>query len=330
MAPLKWGILAPGRIAQKFATGLKGLDDAELVAVGSRSLDRAEEFASEYGAPRAYGSYDELVNDAEVDAIYISNPHNFHKDAARLCLNHGKAVLCEKPFAVSASEAREMVGAARKNQVFLMEAMWTRFLPAMQQVRAWIDSGEIGDVRLTNATFAFRSGWNPEGRLLNPDLAGGGLLDVGVYVTSLAYWVNGRAPVDVVSEVHIGETGVDEQSAFLLRYDDGAIAMLACGVRTSVQHIAMIYGTEGWIEIPHQFWNTTKAILHKGDEQIVFAEPHLSNGYEYQAREVSECIAAGKLESSILPLDETVRIMETLDTIRGQWGLVYPFEKQEA
>jgi predicted dehydrogenase len=327
MATTRWGILAPGRIAHKFAEGLTGLPDAELLAVGSRSLERAKEFGAKHGVRRAYGSYEELVNDPEVDAIYVANPHNYHKDATILCLEHGKPVLCEKPFAVNVAETDAMIAAARANGVFLMEAMWTRFLPAWQQVRKWISSGEIGDVRLMNATFAFRSGWDPEGRLLNPHLAGGGILDVGIYVTSAAYWTMGRPPVEVVSKAHIGETGVDEQSAFVFKYDDGALAMLACGVRTPVQHVALIYGTEGWIEVPNQFWNTTTAVLHKGDEETVFTEPHLSNGYEYEAREVAQCLAAGRKESSVMPLAETRQIMQTLDTIRDQIGLVYPFER---
>lgn len=328
MAKLKWGILAPGGIARKFATGLKGLPDAEIVAVGSRSRDRAQEFAAEFASgARTYGSYEELARDEDVQAVYVATPHNFHRDATILCLDHGKAVLCEKPFAVSAPEAREMVDAARRNKVFLMEAMWTRFLPAWQQIRAWIDAGRIGEVRFVNASFGFRAGWNPEGRLLNPHLAGGALLDVGVYVVSLASWVMRKEPASIVTEGALGETGVDEQGAYILRYDDGAMAMLASAVRTPMRHAAMIYGTDGWIEVPHQFWNTTRAILHVGDEELVFDEPHLSNGYEYQAREVAECIATGTLESSILPLDESVRIMETLDTIRGRWGLVYPFEQ---
>lgn len=327
MAPLRWGILAPGKIAHKFATGLQGLPEAELAAVGSRSIERAKEFAAEFGVPRAYGSYEELVRDAGVDAIYIANPHNYHMDATILCLEHGKAVLCEKPFAANAAQAAAMADAARRNGVFLMEAMWTRFLPSWRQIRAWIDDGEIGEVRMINGTFGFRAGWNPENRILNPELAGGGLLDVGSYVASAAYWITGHDPVDVVSETHIGETGVDEQSAFVLKYANGAIAMLGCAVRTMLRHVVMIYGTEGWIEVPHQFWNTTKAILHKGDKEIIFDEPHIANGYEYEAREVADCLAAGRTESAILPLDESVRIMETLDTIRGQAGLVYPFEK---
>ncbi|MFP4115078.1 MAG: Gfo/Idh/MocA family protein [Spirochaetales bacterium] len=327
MPRLRWGILAPGAIAHKFAKGLEGLPDAELVAVGSRSIDRAREFADQYRVPNAHGSYEELARDPEVDAIYVATPHNYHRDAAILCLDSGKAVLCEKPLAANAAQAKEMVSAARRNDVFFMEAMWTRFLPAWQQVRAWIRAGEVGDVRLVNGTFAFRTGWDPESRLLNPDLAGGGLLDVGIYLVSAAYWVTGHAPEEVIGRAHIGETGVDEQAAFILEYADGSLAMLGCGVRTNAQHVFTVYGTEGWIEVPHMFWGTTSAILHRGETETRFEEPHLSNGYEYEAREVAECVAAGKSESDILPLDESLRIMETLDRIRAQWGLVYPFER---
>lgn len=328
MAHLKWGILAPGSIANKFAAGLTGLPDAELTAVASRSLDRAKEFAAKHTVPRAYGSYEELVADPDVQAVYVANPHNFHRDATILCLEHGKAVLCEKPFAVSATEAQAMVDCARANNVFLMEAMWTRFLPAWQQIRAWITEGRIGEVRMLNGTFGFRAGADPKGRLLNPQLAGGALLDVGIYVASTAYWVTGQDPSSVTSSMHLGETGVDEQSAFIFSYPNGTLAMLGCAVRTSTRHTFTIYGTDGWIEVPHAFWNTTGAILHTGDEEVRFAEPHLSNGYEYEAREVAECLARGATESEILPLDETVRIMTTLDAIRGQNGLVYPFERQ--
>ena len=328
MAEVRWGILAPGRIAHKFAAGLAAVDGARLVAVGSRDAARAVEFAKQYGAERSYGSYEELAKDPGVDVVYVANPHNFHKDSSILCLEHGKGVLCEKPFTVSAREARAVADAAKRNKRFLMEAMWTRFLPSMQQARAWIDAGRIGDVRMVQASFAFRGGWEPQGRLLNPNLAGGGLLDVGIYVTSFAYWMTRKDPVQIASAAHIGETGVDEQAALTYRYDDGALASLLCGVRTSTQHIAVVYGTDGWIEFPASFWNGTKAILHRGEEQVVFEKPHLANGYEWQAIEVGRCLAEGRTESAILPVDETVRIMKTLDTVRGQIGLVYPFEKE--
>ena len=322
----RWGILAPGTIAHQFARGLRAVPDAELVAVGSRSIERAAAFAHQYDIANVHGTYEALVEDPTVDAIYVANPHNYHRDSAILCLEHGKAVLCEKPFTVSADGAQQILAAARKAGVFAMEAMWTRFLPAMQQARAWIDDGRIGDVRMVDASFAFRGPWEPEGRLLNPKLAGGSLLDVGVYVVSFAYWVTGRNPVSVLSQAHIGETGVDEQATILFRYEDGALARLACGIRTNTQHRAAVYGTEGWIEFPTSFWNGTTAVLHVGDEEQRFERPHMANGYEYEAIEVSRCLAEGKVESEIMPLDETLRIMRTLDVIRGQWNLVYPFE----
>ncbi len=326
MATTRWGILAPGRIAHSFAKGLAGLDDAKIVAVGSRSVERAAEFASQYGNPRAYGSYEELAADPEVDAIYVANPHPYHKDATILCLNHNKPVLCEKPFAVNVAETDAMIESARANDTFLMEAMWTRFMPHMQQIRAWIDAGRIGDIRMINASFGFRSPWNPEGRLLNPELAGGALLDVGIYVVSAAYWVTGKDPIRIVSQAHVGETGVDEQSAYLFTYDDGAIASLSSAVQTQTRHTLSIYGTDGWIDVPHPFFMSTRAVLHVGEEEIVFEQPHISNGYEYQAIEVAKCLAEGKRESSILPLAESRRIMVTLDTIREQIGVSYPFE----
>jgi len=322
----RWGILAPGTIAHHFADGLQVVPDAELVAVGSRSIERAAAFARQYDIANVHGSYEDLVNDPAVDAIYVANPHNYHRDSAVLCLEHGKAVLCEKPFTVNSSGTQQIIEAARKAGVFAMEAMWTRFLPAMQQAKTWINDGRIGDVRIVDATFGFRGPWEPEGRLLNPRLAGGALLDVGIYVVSFAFWMTGKSPVSTCSQAHIGETGVDEQATILFRYDDGALAKLACGIRTQTQHSAAVYGTEGWIEFPQSFWNGTTAILHVGDQEERFERPHMANGYEYEAMEVSRCLAAGMTESPVMPLEETLRIMRTMDFIRGQWGLVYPFE----
>ncbi|MFP4376557.1 MAG: Gfo/Idh/MocA family protein [Spirochaetales bacterium] len=323
-----WGILAPGRIAEKFAEGLRGTDTGKLYAVGSRSEERAKKFAERFRAEVSYGSYEELVSDPNVHAIYVANPHNYHKEAALLCLEHGKPVLCEKPIAVNAHDAKEMVDASHAHDVFFMEAMWTRFMPAMQQARAWIDAGRIGEVRRVDAHFGFRSGWDPEARLLNPNLAGGALLDVGIYVVSFAYWMTRLDPVAITGQAHVGETGVDEQSAALLRYNDGAIATLSCAVRTATNNRAAVFGTEGWIEFDAPFFVSTKATLHVGDETIVFEQPFAQNGYEYEAIEVARCLAAGKKESLILPRDESVRIMKTLDELRRQWNLVYPFEEQ--
>ena len=323
---IKWGILGPGNIANQFAKGLSVIPDAKLVAVGSRSIDRANSFADKYDVKRRYGSYDDLANDPEVDAIYVATPHPYHKEYAILCLEAGKAVLCEKPLTVNSKQAKEVIDCARKNKKFLMEAMWTRFLPAIVKVREWLAQGAIGEARIITADFGFRSGWNPNGRLLNPELAGGGLLDVGTYTVAMAYMVFGGAPSQVTSMAHIGESGVDEQAAMLLGYDKGQLAILSCAIRTNTPHDAKILGTDGHIIIPG-FWHTTSATLYAaGKEPEKFESPLLGNGYNYEAVEVMNCLRAGKLESDVIPLDESLSIMQTLDKIRSQWGLKYPIE----
>lgn len=321
---VRWGILGLGSIARKMADALKGLPDAELVAVGSRSLDKAQKFAAEFGARRAYGSYQELASDADVDIVYVATPHPYHKDCAVMCLERGLAVLCEKPFAVNADEASQMIEAARSRNVFLMEAMWTRFLPLMERARQMVADGAIGDLRMLQADFGFRAGWDPAGRLLNPELAGGGLLDVGVYTVSLASWFFG-APAHIASLAHLGKTGVDEQCAILLGYGGGEVAILSSAVRINTQHEAVLMGTEGMIRIP-DFWRASRMkVIVDGDEQT-FEMPLAINGFEYEAEECMRCVRQGAAESQIMPLDETLSIMGTMDEIRSQWGLKYPME----
>jgi predicted dehydrogenase len=318
-----WGILGAGSIATKFATDLQHLPDAQLVAVGSRSLAKAEQFAQDYGVQRAYGSYAEMASDADVDAVYVATPHPFHKEHALLCLGKGKAVLCEKPMAVNAVQVREMVQAARERGLFLMEAMWSRFNPVLGQVQAWLDVGAIGEVRMLTADFGFRSRWNPEGRLLNPALAGGALLDVGVYVVALASMVFRGAPSSVQAAAHIGETGVDEQTAMVFAYEGGGLALLSCAVRTVTPHGARIDGTEGAIEIP-RFWHaTTACLIRPGQEPL---ETTGTFGYHYEAAEVMACLRQGKVESGTMPLAESIAIAETMDKVRAQIGLTYPPE----
>ena len=318
-----WGILGPGNIAQKFATDLERLPGARVVAVGSRSAERASAFAARFGAARAYGSYEELAADPQVDAVYVATPHTFHKEHTLLCLEHGKAVLCEKPMGVNEQQVRDMVACARAHDVFLMGAMWTRFLPVIAKVREWVQEGAIGDVRMVSADFCFRTSWRPEGRLLNPDLAGGALLDVGVYTVAFASMILGHSPVEIQASAHIGETGVDEQTAMLLRYPDGALAMLSCAVRTRTPHDAWIYGTEGSIHIP-AFWHAPSALLQVGNaEPVEFCGPV---GYQYEAAEVMSCLEAGEKESATMPLNESIAIARTLEQARSIIGLTYPLE----
>jgi predicted dehydrogenase len=322
---IHWGILGPGSISTKFAQGLEAVPDARISAVGSRDLDRAKAFADNFNAPNAYGSYEALVADPDVDVIYIGTPHSFHKDHTLLCLNAGKHVLCEKPFAINAAEAQEMVTFARKKKLFLMEAMWSRYLPTLVKVRELIADGAIGDLRMVQADFGFRAGVNPEGRLFKPALGGGALLDVGIYPLSLAHMVLGT-PDRITSMAELGSTGVDEQTAFILGYDSGPMAVLSTAIRTNTPQEAAFIGTSGWIKIHSPWWISDTLILKTdGGEQMISC-PLVGNGYNYEAVEAGNCIQAGKLESDIMPLDETLALIKIMDQIRAQIGLKYPME----
>ena len=323
---IRWGILGPGTISQKFATGLKAIPDAEIVAVGSRDLQRANIFADAFDIPHRHGNYVELTANSEVDVIYVATPHPFHKECAMLCLEAGKAVLCEKPLTVDAKQAQETIAYAREQKQFFMEAMWTRFIPVMVKVRAWLADGVIGEPRMLTADFGNwveLSAENLKGRLFTPELAGGALLDIGVYTVSLASMVFGT-PAEITSLAHIGKTGVDERAAILLGYDAGQIANLSCAITTRTSHEARIFGTKGAIHIPN-FSRATSAMLEVIDEEPLRVEiPFTANGYEYQAIEVINCLRKGKLESDVMPLDESLSIIKTMDVVRAQWGLEYP------
>jgi predicted dehydrogenase len=354
---IRWGILSTGSIAHSFARGLEVLPDAELVAVGSRTQSSADDFGRTFDVPHRHGSYEDLAHDPDVDVIYVATPHVFHKENTLLCLNAGKAVLCEKPFTLNAGEAREVIDVARERGLFLMEAMWTRFLPAMVQVRQWLEEGAIGEVRMIAADFGFRAEFDPESRLFAPELGGGALLDVGIYPVSLTSMILGQ-PNQVASLANLGETGVDEQSAFILGYPGGELALLSAAVRTQTPTEATIMGTEGQIRVhPPAFKPEWVTLVKPGFAQSVreaapawlvgagqalgldrfwhrVAEPkgqslHFpleGNGYNYEAVEVMRCLREGRLESEVIPLDESLAIMETLDRIRATWGLVYPGE----
>ena len=325
MRKVKWGIMGPGGIAHKFAKSLISIENAELTAIGSRNVDRAEEFAAKYGAKHFYGSYEELVQDKEVEIVYVATPHSAHFETAMLCLKAGKAVLCEKPFTINATQAQLLVKTARECGVFLMEAMWTRYLPAITKVRELLAANSIGKVRMVKADFGFRADLNPDGRLFNPNLGGGALLDVGIYTLSFTAMILGVKPQNVISAAHIGITGVDEQCTFTLSYEGGELAVLSASVRTHIPNDALILGTDGYIKIP-EFWHGSSFELNINGKSEMFNLPYLSNGYTHEAQEAMECLVDGRLESSIMPLDETIELMRILDGIRCQWGLKYPQE----
>ncbi len=323
----RWGIISTGNIAKQFARGLSALPDAELAAVASRSQETADTFGDQFQVERRYDSYEALVADPRIDAIYVGTPHSFHRENTLMCLQAGKPVLCEKPFAINASQAQEMVDVARERQVFLMEAMWTRFTPVFVHLRDLLARRVIGDVQLILADFGFRTRFNPEGRLFKPELGGGALLDVGVYPVSLASMVLG-APERISSMAHLGETGVDENAAMILGYPTGALAVLSTAIRTNTPQVAIINGTEGRITIHSRWWVPTRLTIEVYDRETTEIDlPMVGNGYNYEAAEVARCVRAGKTESDVMPLDETLAVMRTLDEIRDQWGLKYPMEQ---
>lgn len=323
---IRWGIAGPGWISSQFAKDLAFAQGAELEAVAGRNLEKAEKFAREHGAPKAYGSLEELARDPDVDIVYIGTLHPVHKDNMLTFLRAGKAVLCEKPFTMNAAEAEEAVACAKENGAFLMEAMWTRYLPAIRKVREWLSEGKIGEVQLVKAEFGFDAGWQPEGRLLNKALGGGTLLDAGIYPVSFASMIYGAQPEKIMSTVRIGETGVDEQFSLLFEYDGGRTASLHGAVRLGMVNDAVIYGTKGHIHIP-EFLYTRSASLHvTGEEPLAYRDDRQSHGYAFEAEEAMACLREGRKESHVIPQEETVGIMRTLDRIREQWNLKYPFE----
>jgi predicted dehydrogenase len=321
---MNWGILGAGRIARKFASSLRELPDAKLVAIGSRDAGRAQVFAAEFSVPRTHASYEALVQDGGVDVVYVATRHPAHLEAMRLCLEAGKPVLCEKPFTVNAAEAADAIRLARERKVFLMEAMWTRFFPAMIRLRTMLAAGCIGEPRLLQGDFGFLNDWKPEGRHLKVELGGGALLDVGVYLVSLSSMFFGP-PVQMASSAFLGSTGVDETCALVFRHARGQISSLTAAIRTDTRKEATLYGTEGRIEIPVPFWKPPAftVIPLKGQPERVDL-PYPNFGYQFEAAHVMECLRQGKRESEVMPLDETLSIMETLDKVRAPWGLRYP------
>lgn len=323
----RWGILGPGRIAHEFARGLQVIDDASLYAVASSKIERAKEFADQYGGAKTYSSYEELVNDPDVDGVYIATPHRFHFDNTMLCLNAGKPVLCEKPLTVNAKEAKELFKVSKEKKVFLMEALWSRYLPIYPVIRKWLDEKAIGEISLMIGSFGFNAPKEADDRWQNPELAGGTLLDMGVYPIAISQWVMQKQPKTVMAMAHIGKTNVDELTTFLLKYDNDVISQSHSSFMSNHVNDFLIYGSKGYIRIHPAFWATTKATLHTDGQELTIEKPLRAGGFEYQTEEAMRCIRAGKLESPGMTHADTLANMELMDTIRSQIGLKYSFEK---
>jgi predicted dehydrogenase len=324
---IRWGILGTGAIAAQFTADLALLDDAEAVAVGSRAQRSADAFADRFGIAHRHPSYDDLVADPDVDVVYVSTPHPMHHGNALLAIRAGKHVLVEKPFTINAAQARDLVAAAREEGVFLMEAMWTRFLPHVVRVRQMLADGVLGELVTVVAGFGRYFAEDRASRLFAPELGGGALLDLGIYPVSFASMVLGR-PSAVTAVSDPAFTGVDAQTSMIFRYDGDAHAVITTTLRADNAARAEIVGTQARLEIDNEFYRPKASVTfvpRRGD-RVRHENPKVTGGLRYQAAEVGRLLRAGRLESDVMPLDETVSIMETLDEVRRQVGLVYPGE----
>jgi predicted dehydrogenase len=320
-----WGILGPGGIARAFAKDLQQLDGHSVGAVGSRTLKNAQDFANTFGGI-AYGSYEELVADPSIDGIYVATPHPAHKENVIIALNAGKPVLCEKPFAVNAHEAQEMVAAAQTNNVALMEAMWSRFLPHYAQVREIIASGILGKILTVHADHGQRLADQNIPRLVEPALAGGALLDLGIYPVSFAHMVLGN-PTKITSSGVLTDKGVDAQTSMIFDYANGAQAVLNTTMIEQTPCRAVVAGVNGWLEIDRVFYTPTSMRVTLFDGSITqYPVNYSGHGLREQAEVFKKLVQSGQTQSDILNWKDTVDIMQTLDTVRSQIGLRYPFE----
>ena len=325
---MNWGIIGLGDIARKTAVLMPEYPGERLLAVASRDAERARAFAATTGAERACGDYAALIADADVEVVYIATPHPQHHEWALAALAAGKHVLCEKPMALNGRECRELIDAARTHERFLMEAVWARFVPALTEVRARVAAGDIGELRMLQCDTGYRMPRvDPTSRLFDPMLAGGGLMDIGIYGVSMAAWFMG-APSSVQSVAAIGETGVDEQCAMLLGYPDGALAQVTSAIRTTTINDLRLIGTEGRIQVHANFKNSATYDFTGPDGQTTthrFVDQPADRRYLIPA--VAESIAAGRLEDPRMTWTESQITADIMDDCRAAWGLVYPQER---
>ncbi|MET8780804.1 Gfo/Idh/MocA family oxidoreductase [Streptomyces sp. NPDC004589] len=325
----RWGILATGGIAAAFAADLVDLPDAEIVAVASRTEESAGAFAERFGIPRAYGRWDALAEDPDVDVVYVATPHSAHRAAAGMCLEAGRNVLCEKAFTLNTREAEELVALAQERGAFLMEAMWMYCNPLVRRLKALVDDGAIGEVRSVQADFGLAGPFPPSHRLRDPALGGGALLDLGVYPVSFAHLLLGE-PSDIAARAVLSEEGVDLQTGALLSWESGALASVHCSLNGGTPVTAAVTGSLGRIEVPQGFFYPDRFVLHRDgqDPEEFRADPADGprNSLKHEAAEVMRALRAGETESPLVPLEGSLAVMRTLDAIRDRIGVRYPGE----
>jgi predicted dehydrogenase len=324
---IRWGILGCGRIARKFASDLRLVDNAELIAAASRSKERLDSFAKEFPCEHIHTSYEALAANEQVHVIYVATPHSHHYEHVLLCLNHNKAVLCEKAFAINSRQAREMIETAGKKKVFLMEALWTKFLPHYRKLQELLNQKIAGDIKSVLVNFGFKTGTHSAQRLFDPELGGGTLLDIGIYNVFITVSVLGK-PDSIEAVMTPASTGIDEQIAVTFRYNNGALAQLFSSFTTNLPTQAEINGTEGSITLTSRFYEPSATIQVSKqipyEREIIAIEKETGFGYQYEARHVNECLAKGLTESPVMTHADTLTLMEILDTIRMKAGIKYP------
>src|SRR6187549_2688495 len=327
---IRWGILGCGRIARKFAADLRLVADAELTAIASRNKETLEIFAKDFQCKHLHNSYEALAANKEVDVIYIATPHSHHYEHTMLCLNHDKAVLCEKAFAINSRQANEMIKTAKERKVFLMEALWTKFLPHYKKLQELLRQKTLGDIKSVLVNFGFKTTVSHPQRLFDPLLGGGTLLDIGIYNVFITISVLGK-PDSIEATMVPSQTGVDEQIAVLFKYNSGAMAQLFSSFTTNLPIQAEINGTEGNITLTTRFYEPSATIqLYRqvpGEKQIIAVEKEAGFGYQYEARHVNECLKKGLIESPVLTHADTLLLMEILDRIRNKARIEYPQDK---
>ncbi len=326
MDVIRWGIVGPGKIAKKFARAVKNVPGAELAAVASRSAENGKAFAEAYEIPHVFCGYEAMAQSDTVDAVYIATPHPFHQPCAELFLKEKKHVLCEKPLCVNATQAKALQQCAAENGVFLMEAMWTRFLPAIIEAKRLVSEGLIGEVLGMRADFCYSLTPEKEPKIFRNDMAGGSLLDVGVYCLHFADLFLGDAPERITAAAQL-EYGVDSHTNLLLQYQNGAIASLSSATTVKKPADGYLFGTGGYLYFP-RFYGAQEFILHSGDTEKRYRLPSLGEGFEEEILEACRCIREGKTESEILPLSKTIGILEQMDGIRKQIGMKFPFDDE--
>ncbi|HET6652466.1 MAG TPA: Gfo/Idh/MocA family oxidoreductase [Nocardioides sp.] len=326
--PVRWGILATGRIARSFATALALLPDAEIAAVGARRLAAAEEFAAAYGARRAHGGYASLVADPDVDVVYVASPHSLHREHVLMAFDAGKAVLCEKALTLTGDEAAELVSESRRRGLFLMEAMWMRCNPVIRRVQQLLATGDLGQVTQVRADLGWYVEAPPTDRLLDPMLGGGALLDMGVYTLAFAHLFLGE-PDALAAVAGLGDSGIDLNVAMSLGYASGAVASLTASMTGATPRTGSIATERGRFDLADSFHHPVRATWTSDEVTETVEAPLLGNGLAHEAKEVMRCLRAGETESPLVPLDESVAIMRQMDRIRREIGVTYAADRQD-